>query len=118
VPVDCDDGDVCTADSCDFFGSGQCEYVATPSLACPVPWCDADVPCGPDNNPCTREVCGEDGFCRYEDIPECCLSVLECGLNQVCENNECCVASGPCQAGVPCCSGTCVTGPFGAATCP
>ncbi len=78
--LDCDDGNLCTVDTCD---SGHCEY---PPLACE----DADA--------CTIDTCNIDIGCVNEPVvcppDEVCVNgvceVLACNANGICEEGEDC----------------------------
>jgi hypothetical protein len=73
VPIDCDDGDPCTADSCDP-ATGGCV--------------NAPIDCD-DDNPCTIDYCTQDG-CHNDPAP----------VGTPCPGGEC-DESGICDAVVP-----------------
>jgi len=84
TPVECDDYNECTTDSCNE-GEGSCEYmpVADDTACaggvccggtCMVPACLADVDCN-DGDACTEDICFSPGtcsaFCDNEEISTC-----------------------------------------------
>jgi len=98
----CNDGDDCTEDSCNF-GTGDCEHTDIPG--CGGDPCDGVV-CD-DGDECTEDEC-IDGSCAYDPIPDCgvdpCAGTLyDCGspgncqscvddddcTDDSCENNAC-----------------------------
>jgi hypothetical protein len=109
TPVDCDDQNPCTADSCDPQ-TGLCSH--TP-LADGTPCPDADlcngtetcvagqctavpVTCN-DNNPCTTDACDpETGECTFTPLS----NGAPCGDGNACNGVETCL-DGACQPGTP-----------------
>ena len=78
-PVDCDDGDICTDDTCN---NGTCEYAyntapcddgdaCTEGDVCDNGTCIAGIPmtCD-DDDPCTDDYC-VDGSCEFSDNGSC-----------------------------------------------
>lgn len=95
--AECDDGDVCTADSC----AGQC--VHTPIDGC----CKAAADCG-DGDVCTADSC-ENNKCAFAPISGCCQKHIDCSDGDACtadscENNSCTFApiSGCCASAADC----------------
>ena len=80
VAVDCDDGNACTADSCDA------------SLGC----VHAPIACN-DGDPCTRDACDPAIGCTHAGVAGCCNEDLDCRTD-------------PCTAGATCASHSCVGG--------
>lgn len=82
---ECDDGNVCTTDSCPGV-EADCAFV--PVAGC----CVTNVDCN-DLDPCTQDVC-QDNQCVYTDI--CCLEDAECDDgDDVCTEDSC--ENGFCQ---------------------
>ena len=140
--VDCDDANPCTSDGCD--AALGCIYVHNE-----VP-CDDGDPCTlndhcsggeclagaaancDDQNPCTDDICGEDGACHHESNDALCddgnacsvgdhcaagkcgyAALLQCDDEEVCTSDSCDPESGclhlfnqaPCDDGNVCTSG-------------
>ncbi len=78
-PVDCDDSNVCTVDSCDS-GDGSCINDGAPVNGDP---CD-------DGNPCTEtDMCDGAGACVGSTIPGC----IQCTVDGDCEDNDPCTVN-------------------------
>ncbi len=80
-PVNCDDGDGCTADTCDA-ASGKCAHKAIPGCGGN---CVTAADCN-DNNPCTGEAC---------TAGKCATSFLD---GAACNDGNVCTVSETCQA--------------------
>ena len=85
----CDDGNVCTDDSC---VSGACQY-ANNTASCS------------DGNVCTTGDTCDFGYCVGEHVTNCCNAVADCNdynacTNDACSNNVCSHTHNP--AGTPC----------------
>lgn len=78
VDAECDDGDVCTVDSCEGC---TCEHRAAA--------CD-------DGDPCTADSCDPVAGCAHADLPD----GTACDDGDVCNGHETC-AAGACTAGAP-----------------
>jgi hypothetical protein len=107
TPEECDDQDLCTADSCsagycdhDFCGSGeQC----CPDVGCAS--CCSDSQCQDDGNLCTKEIC-HDGQCQSGPLcpdGKCCAGPD----NATCRG--CCVPQ-DCDDGIECTVENCLDG--------
>jgi hypothetical protein len=110
----CDDGDVCTLDSCD--GAGQCANAGIAGC-CGV---DADCP-GDEEFLCATGVCLEGSTCGLDET-ECCTTASDCvdadtcttdtcGVDGFCDNaaiQGCCGADADCGDGEACTVDTCV----------
>lgn len=125
TPRTCDDGNACTADSCDpAFG---CRHVNQPDgLACSdgnvctgQEVCQGgvcidapDLDCN-DGNGCTQDSCAPTNGCRNTPVPGCCSSDADCADVSACTVNERCIAgsciSDPrdCDDTNPCTSDSC-----------
>ena len=81
VPFVCDDGNECTADTCDELADA-CQNVPDHGLCLPTELCSADDGCAPAS-PCEEdldcrdlffcngtEFCAEDGLCEAGEVPE------------------------------------------------
>jgi len=79
-PASCDDGNACTADSCDA-ATGAC--VHTPIASC----CTADADCN-DNNICTMDACAGNACVYTATVPASCSDNNIC-TNDGCVNNAC-----------------------------
>jgi cysteine-rich repeat protein len=81
VPLLCDDGDVCTAESC--TEPGGCS--SAPIANC----CRSDLECD-DGNACTRGTCsGPGGTCTQLAVPGCCLVDADCADADACTADAC-----------------------------
>lgn len=78
-PLDCDDGDPCTRDSCREPG----ECVHEPIVGC----CRADAACD-DGTVCTRDACVA-GTCVHELAVGCCVTGAECDDADPCTADAC-----------------------------
>jgi hypothetical protein len=125
TPVVCNDGNPCTADSCD--PALGCRFVNHPDgLSCS----DGDVCTGQelcqggtctnapdldcnDGNPCTVDSCATPNGCRNTPVPGCCTTNADCVDASLCTVNERCAGgqclSDPvdCNDGNPCTSDAC-----------
>ena len=98
----CDDGNVCTIDSCGAGGKCENKAVADGAAcgagkACKAGVCVAGAPtCDPakcdDNNVCTDDGCGADGKCENKVVAD----GAACGAGKACK-------AGVCAAGAPTC---------------
>ncbi len=124
-PLGCDDGNPCTADSCDAVGG--CQHVDQPddsscsdgnvctgeetchNGSCTNP---PDLDCN-DGNPCTADSCATPGGCRNTPIAGCCTANSDCFDGSHCTTNERCdggtCASDPvdCNDGNACTNDSC-----------
>src|SRR6185369_11830275 len=89
TPLDCNDGNACTADSCDpTLGCQHSTVSCDDSNACTNDACSSTVgcqhtnntnPCADDGNSCTNDVCSA-GICTHPDNGSCSLGAfLESG---------------------------------------
>ncbi len=85
TPLDCDDGDGCTVDSCD-----------------PASGCAHQFACD-DGNPCTLDSCDQATGCHHVPVTD----GISCADHNACNGDETC-QSGACTAGAP---PTCSDGP-------
>jgi hypothetical protein len=104
TPVDCDDGIVCTADSCNE-AAASCENAANHSacddmLFCNgTELCDAQLGCQPGAEPCSGQLCDE-----ASDSCVDCLFAADCDDGLFCNGAEQCV-NGSCHTGTDPCPG-------------
>ncbi|KAN0036151.1 hypothetical protein ACTA71_005453 [Dictyostelium dimigraforme] len=118
APVDCDDGNDCTVDSCDpiigCVNSLNCSNCFLPSeinkcFINPKPGADNlcewdEINCD-DGNPCSDDTCGPNGCTStLEDLN--CYTGNQC-LNSVCTANGCIHTPINCDDGNPCSDDTC-----------
>jgi Dictyostelium (slime mold) repeat len=110
APLVVDDGNPCTADSCDPVRGVQNTAVAG-GVACSdgnacngEELCNGTGACAPglpldldDGNPCTVDACSEAGGVTHTPIS----TGTGCGDNNACNGAEVCNAAGQCQAGTP-----------------
>src|SRR5262245_55616862 len=115
-PLNCDDGNPCTQDSCD--PATGCQHDDQPDGSscsdgnpcngeetCHGGNCGSDRPLDcDDDNPCTADSCASGG-CRHTATLGCCLTAADCGDSDACTANERCVGAG---GGV---GGSCVSDP-------
>ena len=115
-PLNCDDKNDCTADSCDAKLGCQHAAVAnkpcsdgdscTSGDACANGVCKGAVSATcDDGNPCTKDVCGTKG-CESTPLAD----GDSCGSGQVCKTGLCvkfCLNDGMCPGGCVCGTGTC-----------
>jgi hypothetical protein len=100
TPVNCDDGVLCTVDSCNE-GTDSCDntpddVLCDDGLFCNgAETCDAALDCQPGGDPCPGQLCDEGTDACVE-----CLSDGDCDDGAFCNGAEACVA-GACQAGTP-----------------
>lgn len=106
VLVDCDDGSLCTTDSCDLTTGGCVNDLINcgPADACTVTYCDPLVGCGvqqlscpDDGDECTDDTCDPALGCLYTNI---------CSGGPECENGDfrsCGSDVGQCQSGIEYC---------------
>lgn len=95
VPLDCNDRNTCTTDTCHPVDG--CQYELR------EPCCRRDSDCD-DGDACTRNVC-VDGDCRAERRPSCCHADAECEDGIPCTRNDCvawrCVVRDFCREPAP-----------------
>jgi hypothetical protein len=100
TPVDCDDGVLCTVDSCNE-GTDSCDNTPDDVLCDDGQFCngaetcDAVLDCQPGSDPCPGQLCDE-----ASDSCVDCLIDGDCDDEAFCNGAEACVA-GVCQAGTP-----------------
>ena len=99
----CDDGLICTVDTCAFSssGAGKCAHT--------VDWNMKGFCCDPmmnsitcyDGDNCTTDYCGGNYQCSYQPIPGCgstgCKSDKECFTGDPCTTGKCDFATGMCM---------------------
>ena len=99
-PVNCDDGEACTQDSCD--PAAGCLHVDQPdgSSCSDGNLCNGEETChgghcgsGPpldcdDGNPCTADSCTSPGSCRHTATPGCCATDADCADTSACTITE------------------------------
>jgi YVTN family beta-propeller protein len=92
----CDDGNPCTADSCNTV-SGVCTHT------------NITGPCTSDGNACTDDVCDGAGTCTHAPVTggSSCNDGLFCTGTDTCDNAGTCVHTGDPCAGGPECAQTC-----------
>ena len=84
----CDDGDLCTADSCQ---NESCVNSAIEGC------CLIDAECPTNGDMCSRPVCLDDNTCGFEDIGDCCRSDSDCNDMDECTRDSCDVSTGLCS---------------------
>lgn len=103
---DCDDGSVCTADSCaggmcsngPIGGSPSCDdgNACTTGDACTGGVCSGTpAPCADDGNACTDEVCDPGTGCSSVPNALPCEGVYACTLGDACADGACVAGSTP-----------------------
>lgn len=102
---DCDDGSVCTTDSC-TQGTWTCAYsqpmeCGDNNLCNGTETCDPDQGCLPgvqlqcsDGNPCTDDLCDASQGCIYQNNDALCNDGNNCTVSDSC-------SAGTCHSGVP-----------------
>ncbi len=82
VPIECDDSDICTVDSCDE-SDGLCAFAR-------MDQCCADASeCG-DGNACTTDTCDvPNRRCEHTPRVDCCQSSAACDDNDPCTRDAC-----------------------------
>ncbi len=114
APLDCDDGDTCTTDSC--MEPGGCRHASVAGC------CNVAIDCD-DGDPCTSDGCtGTGGTCTTSPISGCCTSDGDCSDTSACTSDACdtstnrctfmpisgcCAADGDCDDGNACTTDTC-----------
>jgi hypothetical protein len=95
-PLQCADGDACTADACDAFG--QCTHVpavCNDDSLCTVDSCDSTTGCvfAPivcdDDNPCTTDTCDPTSGCAYMNTTNPCDDGNACTTGDTCGGGQC-----------------------------
>jgi hypothetical protein len=124
TPVDCDDGDACTDDSCDpATGCVYTPVVCDDGDACTTDSCDPEPGCpdeccnvhptpGCSDAACAALVCDSEPSCCAEEWDESCqdLAFELCGLAQ---RSDCCGFIGEAGCSDPACVGVvCAEDPF------
>lgn len=114
--ADCNDGNLCTADTCPVPG-GACAHA--PVANC----CNTSADCD-DSNACTSDSCpGAGKQCAHTAVPGCCNSNTDCNDGNLCTADICSgatrtclhpVINGCCNVDVDCTKGN----KCSAATCP
>ena len=116
TPIDCDDNNVCTRDSC---VAGECRHESIPGCClrdeqCPRGQICIANECEDDPTPaCAGQTCATFTGCNGRPVPECgCTSVAEgggfCTTNQGCGGlPDCPGGSGDCPPGQLCLVNTC-----------
>jgi len=110
-PTNCDDGNACTADSCDpSTGCGHTPIVCDDGLFCTDDSCDPGTGCHTDPHVCEGGVCDEGGNVCVE-----CLSDTDCsGDEAFCnpDNHTCveCLSDATCTDGNLCTTDSCTAG--------
>ncbi|NOZ02853.1 MAG: hypothetical protein GXP54_13350 [Deltaproteobacteria bacterium] len=121
-PVDCDDANPCTADTC---VEGQCSHEAiaadcddgdlcTINDACEQGVCKGSAVDCDDGNPCTDDLCDPDKGCLNPPVtstePVPCEDGNLCTVGDICVNGACQAGSDPpdCDDGNPCTDDGCV----------
>ncbi len=103
----CEDGNDCTADKCsgqegcvnETLGSGACNDGNPCTVAdhCVTGQCVGDPVQCDDENPCTDNVCTDDGGCQYPPNEADCDDGDPCTLADVCQDGVCGGISVPCD---------------------
>ena len=127
-PVNCDDGNPCTQDTCDLAAGCQYEDQPDGSSCSDGNVCNGEETChggncgsGPapncdDGDPCTADSCTSPGGCRHipTNDPTCgCVMDTDCVASSACTTNERCVGGScvsdtvNCDDGNPCTSDSC-----------
>ncbi|GAM21432.1 hypothetical protein SAMD00019534_046070, partial [Acytostelium subglobosum LB1] len=118
-PVNCDDGNVCTTDSCDL--NNRCVYTPVncdDGNLCTIDSCQQNqcqftpINCD-DGNICTTDSCSLDrNACQHNKVDNCCRDVSECP-SSTCHNvtcsstNQCQYTPFNCDDGDVCTSDSC-----------
>ncbi len=116
-PLDCDDNNFCTSESCDddigclyekVPGCCQVDNDCGDSDLCTYEWCQdstcqyADYTGCVDQNPCTADSCDSALGCVFKPIDECCLVAADCEDGDACTYRWC--AANECQTQIISCS--------------
>ena len=112
-PANCNDGNPCTADSCDAEAGCQhantaadCEdgSVCTLSDQCVDGTCIGGEPLAcDDSNPCTDDACDDAVGCVYEANDAPCSDGNACTINDACSDGQCAFSGQlDCNDGNPC----------------
>src|SRR5439155_333177 len=84
MPLDCDDKNPCTMDSCDTIVGCKHEKI-TECLSCKVG--GKSMNCD-DKDACTKDSCGKNG-CQHDKISACCHTNADCNADESCQDAEC-----------------------------
>jgi len=97
--IGCDDGNVCTDDSCD--PTSGCVHAANQDPCDDLNTCTVDDQCEngqckgsgslecDDDNPCTKDICLPGGGCQHENIEAACSDGNPCTVNDQCADGLC-----------------------------
>jgi len=117
TPIDCDDGDPCTDDSCDPSAGCQHAFNTAPcDDGDPCTWndtCDGAGNCTgtayscDDGNVCTDDTCNGDGSCSYAGNAVNCDDADPCTYDDVCAGGTCAGTAYVCNDGSDCTVDTC-----------
>jgi subtilisin-like proprotein convertase family protein len=120
VPSDCDDGSICTADSCSSDEPGGCVHVpvnqgaacddgnvCTENGACNAGVCEGTPVDCDDANSCTDDGCAPPGGCTYDFNSAPCDDGDICTENDACSVGSCMGSPISCDDGNPCTADSC-----------
>lgn len=125
APVNCDDGNPCTDDSCHpqegcvhLANAVECDdsNACTTGDVCAAGNClgEGSLECD-DSNPCTKDICLPGGGCQYEKIDAACFDGNPCTQDDFCSDGLCqpglqkeCDDANPCTDDVCDDTGACV----------
>ena len=93
--VQCPAGEGCLVNGCVSSGPSAYECLPTPGGACD------------DGDPCTDDICGEDGVCGAVDNSAPCDDGVACTHTDTCAGGQCAGETYGCDDGNPCTTGTC-----------
>ena len=118
-PLNCDDANVCTNDSCDkvkgcqqAVNTAPCnvdDNACTVNDACINTVCKAGTPkvCD-DKNPCTGDKCDpKTGACSFTNLKVACDDATKCTSNDLCANGKCAGTPVSCDDNNPCTDDSC-----------
>ena len=109
--LNCNDGSVCTDDSCDSAAgcqhvnnSSSCDdgSVCTEGDYCSQGACGGTAVTCDDADDCTTDTCNPVSGCVFTPVPGCeCDDDSDCSDNDVCTGQETCNGQNQCVAGTP-----------------
>ena len=96
---DCDDGDACSADTCEAVASGVPGCLHTAKIDC----CNTPAQCN-DGLPCTLDLCPvAGGGCQHSAKVDCCMQTADCDDGDACTVDDCSGPGGACKHQNTCC---------------
>jgi hypothetical protein len=118
APLNCDDGDPCTADACTLDGSCTHTAMAEGASCQPRDVCQTGAQCHggtcsgtpvncDDGNPCTADTCDAVAGCQHKPVNGACNDGSVCTTGDHCQAGACVGTPIVCDDGDPCTANNC-----------